>query len=156
MTLKADHLAGIQFTGIGERDCFELVTDFFWDNFQIKIPVFARPHDWRANDNDIIRRCAPHSGFEMITSWRTSDLRPADVLAIMVGEANPNHLAIVLEDGKILHHLMGRMSNIEPLRDFWLNQTAFVLRHPDVPDLRPTYPDVEIRSLLRERNSPAR
>lgn len=154
MTLRYDHLVGLRFTGLGERDCFELVKDFFHDNFEIEIPDFARPNDWRSNETDLIRQCYPHSGFEMLTTWKSSDLRPGDILAIMIGESNPNHLAIVVDDAQILHHLAGRMSNVEPLRDFWLNNTAFVLRHPDVPDLRPTYPNVEIGDLLRERNSP--
>lgn len=154
MKLEYDHLIGLQFGGIGTRDCFSLVKDFFKKNFNIDIPDFARPHDWRANENDLIRKCFPHSGFDSITNWKPTDLRPGDILAIMIGEANPNHLAIVVDDAKILHHLMGRMSTLEPLRDFWLNQTSFVLRHPDVPDLRPSYPDVEIGSLLRARNAP--
>jgi len=156
VTLRYDHLIGLQFTGIGDRDCFALIRDFFRDNFEIEIPDFARPNDWRSNTLDLIRNCYPASGFEMLTKWKSSDLRPGDVLAIMVGESNPNHLAIVVDDGKILHHLAGRMSNVEPLRDFWLDNTAFVLRHPDVPDLRPVYPDVDIGSILDERNSPPR
>lgn len=151
--LKYDHLVGIRFTGIGQRDCFELVIDFFRDNFGIEIPSFARPHDWKSNDNDLIRNCYPASGFETITQWKTSELRPGDVLAVMIGESNPNHLAIVVDGGKILHHLYGQMSRVDEFRDFWRNQTAFVLRHPDVPDLRPVYPDTDLRTLLDARNS---
>jgi cell wall-associated NlpC family hydrolase len=153
VTLKYDHLVGLAFTGIGQRDCFELASDFFDDNFGIKLPKLARPHDWRSNDHDLIRECYAKTGFEMITQWKATDLRPGDVLAIMIGESNPNHLAIVVDDGQILHHLMNQMSRVDPLRDFWLNQTAFVLRHPDVPDLRPSFPDVDIGDILRERNA---
>lgn len=154
--MRYDHLIGIPFTHIGDRDCFELVRDFNRDNFGIHIPNFARPHDWKSSRHDLIREYYQQTEFEMLTRWKPTDLRPGDILAIMINEPNPNHLAIVVDDAQILHHLYGRMSNVEPIRGYWLHNTAFVMRHPEVPDLRPVYPDVEIESILRERNSPPR
>lgn len=153
--LKFEHLQGIDFTGIGQRDCYELNRDFFRDNFGIELPPFARPHDWESDKIDLIRNLHEQCGFEAITEWKIKDLRPADVLAMSINESNPNHLAINLGDGNILHHLFGRKSRIEPLAGFWRNHTAFVLRHPDVPDLRPVYPDVQYMDLLNARNAVA-
>lgn len=110
--LKSDHLQGIDFTGIGQRDCLELVRDFFRDNFGIQIKPYARPHDWNSDEIDLVRMLYDDANFEMITDWRIKDLRPADVLAMSINEANPNHLAINLGDGNILHHLYGRKSRI--------------------------------------------
>jgi cell wall-associated NlpC family hydrolase len=153
MTLKYEHLQAIPFTGIGKRDCYALATDFFRDNFGIELTPYARPHDWEADKLDLFRNHYEAEGFDMITEWKPKDLRPADVLVMAIREANPNHCAIYLGDDTILHHLYGRMSSVEPLRGFYRNHTAFILRHKDVPDLRPVYPDVDYMELLRARNS---
>jgi cell wall-associated NlpC family hydrolase len=152
--LKFEHLQGIDFTGIGQRDCYELCRDFFRDNFEIELKPYARPHDWQSDEIDLIRMLHDDINFDIITDWRIKDLRPADVLAMSINEGNPNHLAINLGDGNILHHLYGRKSRIEPLHGFWRNHTSFILRHRDVPDLRPVLPDVDYMELLRARNSP--
>jgi cell wall-associated NlpC family hydrolase len=153
VTLTYQHLLNKPFTGIGNQDCFKLAIDFFWDNFQIRIPNYARPSDWSSDKLDLMRILPDHCGFETITDWRLKDLRPADVLCIAVGESNPNHFAVYVGDDKIVHHRYGRFSNEETLRDFWRRQTAFILRHSQVPDLRPTYPDLDLRDFLRARNS---
>lgn len=154
MSLKYEHLLGRPFTGIGRDDCLKLFRDFYRDNFQISIRDYARPHDWSSDKLDLMRLCYEREGFDLITDWKIKDLRPADVLCVSIGEANPNHFSIYVGDNKIVHHLYGQLSREEPFRDFWRNHTGFVLRHPDVPDLRPTYPDVDLMELLRARNSP--
>lgn len=153
MTVKYEHLVGRRFTGIGEQDCFKLFQDFYADNFGIQIRSYARPHDWSSDDINLIELTYEREGFEKITQWKPKDLRPGDVLCVCIGESNPNHFAIYVGDSQIVHHLFGKMSSVEPLRDFWFNQTAFLLRHPDVPDLRPVYPDVNFMDLLRARNA---
>lgn len=152
MTLRYDHLVGRSFV-MGVQDCFQLGREFFADNFDIQIPDFARPQDWSSTNLDLVRHLYTRSGFQMITDWTIKDLRPADVMAMCVGESNPNHFAIVVDNNQILHHLANRLSNVEVLRDFWRHVTAFVLRHPDVPDLRPVHADVDIRTLLNARYS---
>lgn len=152
--LKYEHLAGRPFVW-GMADCLALVRDFYRENFDIQIRDYARPTHWSSDQIDLMRMIYPREGFDILTDWRPKDLRPGDVLGIMLNESNPNHLAVFVGDNTIVHHLYGRMSNIEALRDFWRNQTSFVLRHPDVPDLAPVYPDVDIRSILSARNAAA-
>ena len=151
--LKYEHLQAIPFTGIGNRDCYDLVRDFYRDNFGMELTPYVRPHDWDSDKIDLIRNHYEAEGFEAITDWKPKDLRPGDILAMSINESNPNHLAIYVGDGKIIHHLYGRMSRVEPLHGFWRNLTSFIVRHPDVPDLTPVYPDVDYMELLRERNS---
>lgn len=153
MILEYEDLIGKPFTGIGRDDCFATVRAFYSHNFGIEIANYARPSDWKANDLDLLRSCYVNEGFNMITDWKVQDLRPADLLAVMLGEANPNHLAIYLGEGEMLHHLYGKFSRVDPMGGYWRNHTSFILRHPDVPDLRPIYPDTDIGTILRERNS---
>jgi cell wall-associated NlpC family hydrolase len=154
VTLKYQHLVGREFTGIGRQDCFDLGIAFFRDNFDIVVPNFARPHDWQSDKLDLISKVAPLAGFDRIDEWKPKDLRPADVLCLAIGEAKPNHFAIYLGDDLILHHLFGRRSDTAPFRDIWRTRTAYVLRHPDVPDLRPVYPDVDLQDIINARNAP--
>lgn len=138
----------------GAQDCLTLFRKFYKTNFGIEITNYARPHDWSSDNLDLMRLCYEREGFDMITDWKAKDLRPGDVLCISIGEQNPNHFAIYLGENEILHHVYGRRSKKEPLHGFWRNHTGFLLRHPDVPDLRPVYPDVDIASILRARNAP--
>lgn len=151
MTLKYDHVIGIPFGGIGVRDCYSLVADMYRENFNMKLTNIARPNDWSSDQMNLIEDHCEMDGFEKLTSWKPKDLRPGDVLAMAILERNPNHLAVYVGDSKIVHHMYGQLSREDELRDFWFNSTCFILRHPDVPDLRPVYPDVDIMDLINAR-----
>lgn len=135
----------------GVRDCYDVVRVIYRDNFQIELTDYARPTDWSSDVDDLIRKLYEREGFEMLTDWKVKDLRPADVLCMAIGESSPNHLAVFVGDNTLVHHIYGRLSSEEMFRDFYRNATCFLLRHRDVPDLRPVHPNVDIGSLLRER-----
>lgn len=136
----------------GVTDCFAMVRQFYAENFGIMIPNYARPTNWRAQNFDLPRRFYDENGFVMITEFKLNELRPADLLLMAVGDTAANHFAIYVGDNKIIHHLYGRTSSEETLRDFWRDSTCYILRHSEVPDLRPTFPDTDIGSLLRARH----
>ena len=148
--MKWDNLLGRSFLW-GVRDCFSLAQDFYKQNFNITVRNYARPIDWSANNLDLMTLCHEREGFDKITNWKGNDLRPGDMLCLAVGEGNPNHFAVYAGDNMLVHHLFNRFSSEELYRDFWRSMTCFVLRHPDVPDLRPVYPDVSIAELVRAR-----
>jgi hypothetical protein len=151
MTLRYEHMLDRPFL-IGKNDCLSLFREFYRDNFGLDVTNYARPKNWRSDKLDLIRLLYEREGFEMITDWKASDLRPGDLLCMCIGQGNPNHFAIVVEDSQILHHLENQLSKVEVFRDFWRNCTAFVLRHPDVPDLRPVLPAVDIGTILNARH----
>jgi len=152
VSLIYEHLVDRPFV-FGAQDCLSLFRDFYKTNFNIDIRNYARPQNWSSDQLDLMRLCYEREGFDMVTDWKLKDLRPADVLCMAIGESNPNHFSIYLGDGEIVHHLAGRNSSKETFRDFWRSSTCYLLRHPDVPDLRPVYPDVDIRSLIDARNN---
>ena len=149
--LKYEHLLGKPHVW-GSTDCLSLFRDFYAENFGIHITNYARPSNWSSEKIDLMRLCYEREGFNMISDWKLKDLRPADVLCMAIGERNANHFALYLGDDRLIHHLYGRFSSEEVFRDFYRNTTCYLLRHPDVPDLRPVYPDVDIASLIRARN----
>lgn len=154
MTLQYDHLVDQDFV-FGTHDCLSLFRDFYKTNFNIHIRNYARPQNWSSDKLDLMRLCYEREGFDLISDWKLKDLRPGDVLCMAIGESNPNHFAIYIGEGEMIHHLAGRRSSKETLRDFWRSSTCYILRHPDVPDLRPVYPDVDLRSLIDARNNAA-
>ena len=146
------HLIGRPFN-FGVNDCFDLARQLYIDNFGIEVPNFARPNDWSADDLDLIRILHEDAGFEMIVDWKPADLRPWDVLCLSIGEANPNHIAVLTDDGHLVHHLRDRLSEATPYEDFWRRHTAFVLRHPNVPDLRPKPFEADLEKMLNARQT---
>jgi cell wall-associated NlpC family hydrolase len=152
VTLQYEHLIGAGFDW-GHKDCLSLFRDFYKLNFNIEITNYARPSDWSSDKLDLMRLCYEREGFNMITEWKLGDLRPGDLLCMSIGERNANHFAVYLGEDELIHHLYGRMSSKETFRGFYRNSVLYILRHPDVPDLRPVYPDVDIRTLLDARNA---
>lgn len=150
MTLLYRHLEGREFV-LGYQDCLDLVIRFFWDNWQIPIRNYARPSGWSSDTLDLIQMFHEREGFELIAEWKAKDLRPGDILCCAIGETRPNHLAIYLGNNELIDHLAGRASRVEPYRDFWRRATCYLIRHPDVPDLRPTPPDGNLSEILRDR-----
>lgn len=148
--LNYQHLIGRPFLW-GVRDCYGLLVDTYRDSFGIELTDYARPTNWSSDADSLIRNFYERDGFEMLADWKAKDLRPGDVLCMSIGESEPNHLAIYVGDNKIIQHIYGRLSSEDTFRDFFRNATCFVVRHPDVPDLRPVNPDTDIGSLLRDR-----
>ena len=60
------------------------------------------------------------------------DWQRGDVVLMAIMSEVPNHAGVIVEPGKILHHLYGRLSTIEDYRGIWRNTTVGVYRHKDV------------------------
>ena len=57
---------------------------------------------------------------------------PGDAFLLAVRSVVPNHAAVYLGDNKILHHVLGRLSNLENYGGMWKHMTVAHLRHPEV------------------------
>ncbi len=57
------------------------------------------------------------------------DLLVGDVFLMQVNSEVPNHAAIYLGDGLILHHLQGRLSSRDVYGGYWQKITTHTLRH---------------------------
>lgn len=150
MKLEYENLLGKPWI-INEQDCFTLGRDFYKQNFGIDIPDFSRPNDWDADELDLIRINSLKSGFKIITDEDWNDLRPGDILAVAINSSNANHLVVYVGNNEIIHHLFFKTSCKEILRPIWRMSTMYILRHPDVPDLRPEVPSTTFEEVLRAR-----
>ena len=140
-----------KFFNLGQQDCFSVVEGFFLENFGIEIPKFSRPNDWNPEEDNLIEKYWPLSGFEMLDVDENWPPRPADILVCTVGGSVPNHLVIFLGGNEILHHKVNMLSSRETMRPAWRRYTSYILRHPDVPNLTPKKPTLDLKEVYDER-----
>ena len=115
----------------GQQDCYSLVRDFYRSEYGLELNDYARPDNWWNSGLNLYMDNFSKEGFQLLDvlprEWERGDL-----FLMAIGSAVACHAAIYLGDGKILHHFVGRRSNIEPYRGLWRNQTVAVIRHPEV------------------------
>lgn len=130
MTLRYSHLLGHQFL-FGTRDCFSLLRDFYIDNFDIVMPNYARPNEFWKYGMDMYRDRYVRCGFAPL-DCHPSEYRPGDVVLMAIRSSTSNHAGVLVENGKMIHHMPGKFSEEVTYGGLWRNTTSAVLRHRDV------------------------
>jgi cell wall-associated NlpC family hydrolase len=109
----------------GWTDCYSLVRDWFLAHHQVRLPDFPREEKfWESGKSpyvDHFESC----GFHVVTF---DQIQPGDLLLMHVQSHVPNHAAIYLGKGKILHHMARQASAIEEYRGSYQRATTHVLR----------------------------
>jgi|HigsolmetaAR201D_1030396.scaffolds.fasta_scaffold33936_3 Cell wall-associated hydrolases (invasion-associated proteins) len=148
MALKYEHLVGRPFK-FGVTDCYSIVRDFYADNFGIVLPNYARPNDFWEHDLSLYYRLYHKTGFRSL-DVHPSEYRPGDVIVMALRAKVGNHAGVLLENGRMLHHVWGNLSTVVPYGGLWRNITVGVFRHKDVvlPEVEET---ANIREFLPER-----
>ena len=146
MTLKYSHLEGLDFDP-DNRNCYSLLRDFYRDNYGIELTDYPNPTDWWNNGMDLYRELSASEGFEIlhepIHRWR-----PGDVIVMAIESSVGSHVAILLDNGKILHHLYGQLSGVTAYGGMFRNRTVGVYRHKDVPFTPRANQSLDIMELL--------
>lgn len=137
---------GRQFN-LGQTDCYTLVRDYYQKEFGIDLPNVARPNDFWDHGLDLYSKHYAKAGFTLLDVL-PHEWKRGDVVLMAIMSSIPNHAAIIVEPGKILHHLYGRLSMIEPYRGIWRNTTTGVYRHKDVVISDNEAQKVDIRDVL--------
>lgn len=122
-------LVGRQFYH-GILDCYTLIRDWYQIERGITLPDFKRSDEWwNDGQSDLYTQGFPLAGFEI----RPHEQEPeqGDVILMQIRSKNsvPNHAAIYLGDGLILHHLHGRLSSRDVYGGYWQEITRAVLRY---------------------------
>ncbi|MGH1510286.1 C40 family peptidase [Ralstonia solanacearum] len=123
-------LIGCEFSH-GTNDCYGLIQRYYWQTHGIALPDFHRPSNWWDDGHsDLYREGFPQAGFAALPT----DTAPqsGDVLLMQIRSRNnvPNHAAVYLGDGWILHHCYGQLSR----RDLLARYQPYVthsLRHKE-------------------------
>lgn len=108
----------------GLDDCYSLVRDWYLQNDGLTLPDFLRGPDFWIH-RDLFGEGLARAGFSRV------DEAPerGDVLLFAVrSQGIPNHCGIAMGDGRMLHHLPGRLSVVEPV-GAWVQCLQGVVRH---------------------------
>jgi proteasome lid subunit RPN8/RPN11 len=108
-------LVGRQFAH-GVLDCYQLIVDWYARERGIELKQFARADEWW-NDgaSDLYTQGFPEAGFVKLADGALLEVGDVILMQIRARNGVPNHAAIYLGDGLMLHHLHGRLSS----RDIW-------------------------------------
>lgn len=138
MTTPYDHLLGIPFKH-GSTDCYNLGVRYYKDVCGLILrDDYARPNDWWIHGMDLYRDNFAKEGFKQVDINHVNDIKIHDALLIAIpdprckGPMVPNHLAIYVGDGKILHHRLGKTSSVELYKGAMRSWTSMVVRHKDI------------------------
>lgn len=140
MDLKYKHLLGRIFDH-GTVDCYSLQRDFWKDNFDLDLPDYARPDDWWDFGMDLYTENFAKHDF-VVMDIPVTDLQPGDVLLMAIRSSVPNHSAVYIGEGKMIHHFIGRLSEEADYTGFYRNRTSAILRHKSLMDWKPTHEKV--------------
>lgn len=116
-------LIGRQFSH-GVLDCYSLIQDYYKQELSVDLPDFERPDEWWLKGQNLYLE-----GFGVAGFVRVDEPQKHDVLLMQVGSQVPNHGAIYLGDGCILHHQMNRLSSRDVYGGWYQKVTTHVLRH---------------------------
>lgn len=142
-----DHLRGIPFSH-GWNDCFQLIRSFYYDNFGIELTNYARPEKWWEHGFNLYMDYLEAEGFRVLENDSTRNMKPGDLILIAIRSRVPNHAAINLGDGNILHHFYNRRSEVTSYKGMWRNNTLTVARHPEVKNHQPEKKQIDVREYI--------
>lgn len=109
----------------GLIDCFTLLKDYYKETLNIDLKDPYRPDDWwEIPGVNLYLDSAKEWGF-----YKVKELQIHDVLLIQLKANVPNHAAIYVGDGKIMHHVSNRLSKFDPYGGYWLKHTHSIWRH---------------------------
>ena len=143
--LKYEHLLGRTFSH-GSQDCYGLVREFYRDNFNIELTDYTRPDDWWDEGLNLYMDHFHDEGFHVVDD-HPAEWRPGDIILMSIRSTVANHAAILLEDGMLIHHMFGRLSELSSYRGVFRNNTVAVVRHKNV-DYSPAETSVELMELI--------
>jgi proteasome lid subunit RPN8/RPN11 len=110
----------------GVLDCYALVRDWFRCECGIHLPNFTRFDDWWKRGENLYLDNFAQVGFGVV---EPDELQTGDCLLMQVASPVPNHAAVYLGDGLILHHLQGRLSSRDVYGGYWQKITTHTLRY---------------------------
>lgn len=112
----------------GLFDCYTLIRDYYVRNFNLMMPNnMQREWEWwNQGPNLYVENANNYNFFEV------NDIKKHDLLVMSLGSPVPNHGAVYIGDGKLIHHIAGRFSTIEDLSTFYKTKISVVYRNSTI------------------------
>lgn len=117
-------LVGREFSH-GVNDCYQLIRDWYESERGIILKNFERTDGWWERGEDLYMKHYAEAGFFPVYD----EPEEGDVIIMQVRAYEPNHAAVYLGDGLMLHHLYGRLSSRDVYGGYWKDVTRKVLRY---------------------------
>jgi proteasome lid subunit RPN8/RPN11 len=112
----------------GVHDCYGLCRDWYKRELNIDLPNDDRDVEWWNKGQNLYLDGFEKNGFVSIGT-DVRKLKIGDGILMQIRSRVPNHAAIYVGDGKILHHLHSRLSAIMPYGGQWQKNSTHFLRH---------------------------
>lgn len=113
----------------GVTDCWSLCLDYYKEQ-GIELDDVVR----RKNTREFIANPNVEESWESMKLRlirEDEQLQKGDILLIAINDTRPNHVALYLGDGQILHHLGGRLSSRDIYSSYYQKRTTRKLRYYD-------------------------
>ncbi|RRU23622.1 peptidase P60 [Stenotrophomonas sp. 278] len=113
----------------GILDCYTLVRDFYARELSVQLNQYDRQDKWWEQGEDLYSLDRLRSeGFDLIPD----EPRRGDMILMQFRSDVPNHAGVYLGDGKMLHHMQDRLSEVVPYGGMWAERTVRIVRHREV------------------------
>ncbi len=107
----------------GLADCYALARDWARTEGGVNLPDFARPDAWWDKGGNVLIENLLAAGYA-----RTDEPEQVgDGVIMQIQSKVPNHVAVYIGNGLIMHHLANRLSRIEPLHR-WRSHVLYRVR----------------------------
>lgn len=110
----------------GVLDCYSIIRDWYKQEKGIELLNFERSDKWWKIGQNLYLDNFQKAGFKEI---EFKDLAAGDCIFMCMQSEVPNHGAIYLGDGWILHHTQGRLSTRDLYGGIWLKNTYGYYRY---------------------------
>jgi proteasome lid subunit RPN8/RPN11 len=110
----------------GIIDCYSLVRDFYKREFNIELYDYTRRDQWWEKGENMYLDNFAKEGFKQI---ELGQVGYGDLFLMQLESPVPNHAAIYLNDGILLHHVQGRLSSRDVFGGYYQKVTAKILKH---------------------------
>ena len=123
-------MVGREFS-FGILDCYSIIKDHYESELDIDMPDPVRTDKfWERGENLYVDNFES-AGFKRVKFDSVHDLKVNDIVIMMAASSIPNHAAVYLGNGKMIHHVQGRLSSIDMYGGYWLKHTWGIVRHED-------------------------
>ncbi|MGI2201007.1 C40 family peptidase [Shewanella baltica] len=113
----------------GVWDCYSCVRDWYHDVQSILLPDFERQDGWWEGEQELYLDNFAKAGFVAQTKINLADLQIGDGILMQIQSQRVNHAAVYVGEGKILHHLYGRLSRYDIYGGYWQRNTRVIVRY---------------------------
>lgn len=110
----------------GVLDCYTFIQDYYKQTYNMILRDYEHAEFFWNLGQDLYRDNFSKEGFYVIDR---QDLKVGDVAIMTISSDIGNHGAIYIGEGKIAHHLYGRLSSRDIYSQYYRNNTVYCLRH---------------------------